>query len=655
MSRLATFALLTALASPLFALDDLPVYLDAGCDAGKTTGKLGNGYAQGPTEMNLVDKANGQKTIAVTCAEKLTGTDAITIKLPRKLKTGEYWDLGVKFADDRAWSLKKFADIRFWAKNKAGVAVKARVGLESASGTAGTLKVVEFPADTAWKEYVLLLSEIGGDTSYGVKFSQAPDQWGGADTSVGPLDLLVDSIRATDGTGLHALDFPAAVHNPRPDNWGPSFLLGSFDNRELGKSTKEQQAGLPYRYQYVMPDIKTYYSRSGKGYVYDYAMYSDTLGVKTAIVWYNLGKVGEGWDPVTANLADATYMTAYFDRYDWVLDQLALAGQSDYMIVFEPDMYGFLTRGPKGATGTPVDDPSIIPVDMDQADKLSGKTWKPTLVGWAEYLVWRARQKLSKGVIVGHMPNHWGVSIPGQIGQGRKEAHIISGSVIGRFLAGFGEDGLGDVVFVEKTDHDAGHKQADPSWTSGQSWFWDSTAYAKYFLWTRVIATKTALPICGWQVSEGNLTNTDTLLRDDAVQTFLAHPDWWIDGGFAGILFGAGNSDCANYLNDNDGGWFVEHMTAASKTAIPLPSPVGVASPSSRPVNGLAMVADRRSVRFEGFAGTARASFLDARGRVFATFSVHAGQTLDRSILPSRLVYVRLVAATGTRSFALLP
>jgi hypothetical protein len=649
MSRLATFALLTALSAPVFALDDLPVYLDAGCDAGKTTGKLGNGYAQGPAEMNLPDKANGQKTIPVTCAEKLSGSDAIVINLPRKLKTGEYWDMGVKFADDRAWSLKKFTDIRFWLKNKGGVAVKMRVGLESAGGTPGAMKVVEFSADTAWKEYVVLLSEIGGDTSYGVKFSQAPDQWGGADTTVGPLDLLIDSMRITDGTGLNGLDIPAAVHNPRPANWGPNFVLGSFDNREVGKSTKAQQAGMPYRYQYVMPDIKTYYSRSGKGYVYDYAMHSDTLGVKTGIVWYNLGKVGEGWGPVTTNLADATYMTSYFDRYDWVLDQLAMAGQSDYIIVFEPDMYGFLNRGPKGATGTPVDDPSIIAVDMSKANALSGKTWEPNLVGWAKYLVWRAKEKLPKGVIVGHMPNHWGVSIPGQVGQGRKEAHIISGSVIGRFLAGFGKDGLGDVVFVEKSDHDAGHKP------SNENWFWDSTAYSKYFLWTRTIAAKTGLPICGWQVSEGNTTNPDKLLRDDAAETFLAHPDWWIDGGFAGILFGAGNPDCANYLNDNDGGWFVTNMTAASKAPIPLPAPVGVALPTPRSAGGLSMVADGRSVRFEGFAGTGRASFLDAQGRVFATFSVHAGQSLDRSILPARLGFVRLATSSGSRSFALLP
>src|SRR5690606_40798328 len=115
--------------------------------------------------------------------------------------------------------------------------------------------------------------------------------------------------------------------------------LGSFDNREVGKSTKAQQAGMAYRYQYVMPDIKTYYSRSGKGYVYDYSMHSDSLGVKTAIVWYNLGKVGEGWGPVTANLAGAAYMSVYFDRFDWFLDQIALAGNIDILIIDDPVMH----------------------------------------------------------------------------------------------------------------------------------------------------------------------------------------------------------------------------------------------------------------------------------------------------------------------------
>ncbi|HLP41928.1 MAG TPA: hypothetical protein VK465_10505, partial [Fibrobacteria bacterium] len=491
MIKISTFALISTLAVPSLAIEDFPVYLDAGCGTATANG-LGNGFAQGPADMLFGKKASGDKTVPVTCDEKLNGSDAMVVKLARTLTSGEYWDFSVKFADDRAWSVKPYTDIRMWIKNVAAGATKIRVGLDIAGSYSDKMDTLSIPGAQDWKEFTVPLSRLGGDSAYGIKLSHIPGT---------QVDLRIDSVRLTDGTGLHPIATPAVVNNAVPANWGSKFLLGSFDNREVGKSTKAQQAGLTYRYQYVMPDIKTYYSRSGKGYVYDYSMYSDTLGVKTALVWYNLGKSGEGWSPVIANLASATYMTDYFDRYDWVLDQLAMAGQSDNMIIVEPDMFGFLMRGPQGSIGKPVDDPTVIPVNMARANSLSGRTWDADLSGWAKYLVWRARQKLPKGVIIGHMPNHWGVSIPGQVGQGRKEAHIISGRVIGTFLSGFGKDGMGDVVFVEKTDHDAGHKPGN------ENWLWDSTGYAKYFLWTRTIAHKTGLPICGWQVSEGNLSN----------------------------------------------------------------------------------------------------------------------------------------------------
>ncbi|MBN1758207.1 MAG: hypothetical protein JW863_07815 [Chitinispirillaceae bacterium] len=61
---------------------------------------------------------------------------------------------------------------------------------------------------------------------------------------------------------------------------------------------------------------------------------------------------------------------------------------------------------------------------------------------------------------------------------------------------------------------------------------------------------KSGLPIVGWQVSEGHSTDTDAAHRDNAVESFLAHPRWWYDGGFIGILFGAGNADCCHYKQD---------------------------------------------------------------------------------------------------------
>jgi len=638
-------AALTLAPALAFGLDDMPVFLDAGCDSAKTTGRLNNGYAQGPADMALPDKATGGKTIPVTCTDAVSGTDAIVVKLPRKLASGEYWDYGVKFADDRKHGLKAFKDVHLWIRNKAATVAKFRLGWEAATGTA-PMKAVEIPAGGGWTEYVYsLAADLPGDSVYGFKLSHPLDTYGGADVTAPPIDILIDSIVLTDGTGNGAIRIPAVVHNPVPANWGTRFLLGSFDNREVGKSTAAAQAGLPYRYQYMMPETRNYYTSSGTGYLYDYAMESQKLGVKTAIVWYNLGKVGEGWDPVTKNLADATYMTDYFDRYDWVLDQLAKAGQSDYMLIMEPDMYGFLMRGPGGATGTPVTDPATIAVNMAKANALSGKTWEPNMVGWAKYLVARAHQKLPKGVIVGHMPNHWGVSIPGQVGQGRKESHYISGLAIGTFLAGFGPEGMGDVVFVEKSDHDAGHKPAN------EDWLWDSTNYAKYFLWTRTIATKTGLPICGWQVSEGNMGNVQTW-KDDAAQTFLSHPSWWVDGGFAGILFGAGNQDCVNYGDDDDGGWFVDQMTtyaAGSQVVLPTSSAV---SPSSAAPKGLVCLRHPGSLALSGWEGAADAVVADLAGRILFRGSLRSGQELSLTASGTVAVSVRAPGFRASRLVA---
>lgn len=627
-------AVLLMLPTMAMAIDDLPVYLDAGCDPGKTTGKLNNGYAQGPAEMALPDKATGGKTIPVTCTDAASGTDAIVVKMPRKLTSGEYWDYGVKFADDRKHGLMAYKDVRVWFKNNATTVAKFRLGWESASGTA-PMKNIELPAGGTWTEYVYsLATDVPGDSVYGLKLSHPLASTGGADPDAAPIDILLDSVVLTDGTGDGAIKVPAVVHNAVPANWGSKFLLGSFDNRELGKSTKAAQAGMQYRYQYVMPDIKGYYSRSGKGYVYDYAMESESLGVKSAVVWYNLGKVGEGWDPVTSNLANATYMTSYFERYDWVLDQLVMAGQSDYMIICEPDMYGFLMRGPGGATGTPVIDPTIIKVDMSKANSLSGKTWAPNMVGWAQYLVARARQKLTKGVIIGHMPNHWGISIPGQVGQGRKESHLISALGIGSFFKAFGPEGMGDVVFVEKSDHDAGHKPAN------EDWLWDSANYANYFLWTRTIAWKTGIPICGWQVSEGNMGNKKEW-QDDAVQTYLDHPKWWIDGGFAGILFGAGNADCVNYKDDLDGGWFIGKMAAATANPVPLPA-TGLKPRAAKPISGLHCLCLDGRVSLSGWKGEAEVTVSDLSGRIQTRAFLKDGGVLPLSGAPGmRIVRVR--------------
>jgi hypothetical protein len=613
--RSVFFIVFLMLAVPAFAVDDLPLYLDAGCPG---TG-IPKSYAKGPAGMEIAT-IDGNSAIPITCTDAYNGTDAAILHTSAKLQGGEFYDIIFKFADDRGHSINQHKDLRLRIKNRNATPAKFKIAFENANYSTGTYHTMEIPGGGDWNEYVIALAGLGSDSVVGLKLSNPTVENNGPDTDADPVNILIDSITITDGTNNGSIAIPPAVWNKRPDGWTNSFLVGSFDNRELGKSTAAAQGGCPYRYQYMMPETKEYYSSSGKGYLYDYATESANLGVKTAIVWYNLGKSGEGFGPVAENLASATYMTDYIDRYEWVLDQLALAGQSDYMIVIEPDMYGFIMRGE-------MYHPADITVNMSRANEVTGKIYASTMVGWAEYLVGRAREKLPNGVIIGHMPNHWGVNIPGQVGQGPKEAHIMSGLTIGQFIKELGPEGMGDVVFVEKTDHDAGHKPVN------ENWMWDSAGYAKYFLWTRSIAVRTGLPIVGWQVSEGN-TGNPAAQKDNTVETFLAHPRRWYDGGFIGILFGAGNGDCCNYLEDTDGGWFVQKMTAYNANPWEFPTTVAVHPTGNTPIvssrqNSLNTLISGNRLFLSGWEGSARVSLFSIDGRLIDTAgSVVSGESM---------------------------
>ncbi len=512
----------------------------------------------------------------------------------------------------------------------------------------GDEKELSIPSGSKWQEVVIPLSDLGPtDTSIAALYlNQA--------TSKPALDFLIDSVTITDGTANHSLNFPSQVLEPRPSLWPDHFVIGGLDNTEVGKASKTYQAKSDYRYQYVMPSTYTDYSPSGNHthmYVYDYAKESDTLGVKSAFVWYNFGKTSEGYLPMTTNLASKAYMDDYVMRYDWMLTQMAQAGQKDYIIVLEPDLYGHLMRGPNGANGLPVEDPTQIAVNMDSANAISGKTYAANFKGWAEFMIAYAKSKLAKnGVIIGHMPNHWGVNIPGEVGRGRREAHIISGMTIARFLSNLGDAGKGDVVFVEKADRDAGIK--------GTQWFWDSTCYAKYFTWTKAIANGTKLPIVGWQISEGNINHPNSSERDDAVQTFLDHKDWWVNAGFIGILFGGGADNCANANRGvtDDGGWYTTNISAYNANPYVLPSAAsGIATKASAHQGLTAVVRDHQLV-LSGWNGLAQVRLFDVYGRRLASSSLAAGGSLSLGNFHGALFAV-VESAQGrmTSSFSIVP
>lgn len=503
--------------------------------------------------------------ISFNCAEKFEGTSSVDVLVANDV-TNSY-DFLMKFSTDRQHAPKDYKDIRFMVKNLNGTAEKVRVAMEANIGN-NTIKPfsaldVDIPAANEWTEVVVAFSDFqlidyGATTSSGNYSTSYPISGIGfrhtwPDNKTGSaLHLLIDQIRITDGTEHEADGFAKIPGGLPPESWPSSLMVGTLDARANSAISDNSvpKAGT-YRYEYIMPESFTDWGDSK--YAQTYAEKSALLGQKSGFVWYNLGKVSES--AVASNLASASFMTDYFNRYEEFLTQLVDANQSDYIIVLEPDMYGRLIQLDK----LPNFDCSETTVNMDRANQITGTTYSANLCGWAQYVVGRAHSRLAKGVIIGHMLNPWGANIPGQVGRGRVEAHIISAREQAKLIQSFGS-GKGDVIFTEKSDRDAGTE-------TEANWFWNDASYERYFGWTRTLSQFSGLRIVGWQVSQGNMKHSNTANRDNAAQYFVDHPDQWAKGGFIGVLFGAGEAGQANYSgspkgDDNDGGWFKSTMTA---------------------------------------------------------------------------------------------
>lgn len=551
---------LLAFSGVAHALDDLPLFYDFYCDGRAIPGS--SLYVGVDTVTVIKSKFN--------CTDFYQGTNSWDLEIPTAVKAGGFYDLIMKFGDDAKHGLTGMKDVRFMVKNLNGTAETMRMVVQDVGNTNYNATGVAIPASKEWTEVIVPLTKFSGYTEgmliqgFGFRLT-SPDALTGS-----ALHLLFDQIRFTDGTDHAPLDMATLPGGTAPTGWPSYLMVGTLDARANSSITSSTvvKAG-DYRYEYIMPE--SFLTWGDAKYAQTYAEKSAELGVKSGFVWYNLGKVSEAMVP--QNLASATFMTDYVNRYEEFLTQLADAGQSDYIIVLEPDMYGKLLQSGHVPNLSCTD----VPVSMARAEAVTSQTYDDNLCGWADYVIGRARLKLPKGVIIGHMLNHWGVIIPGEVGRGRYDAHLISANFQGRFLNSFHATGKGDVVFVEKSDRDAGtEKEAD--------WFWNEGSYTRYFGWVRTLSATSGLRAVGWQVSEGNMAHTNTANRDNAAQHFVDHPDLWAKAGFIGVLFGAGEQGQANYSSnpkgeDNDGGWFKTTMTTYMATPYALS---GVSAPVLR-------------------------------------------------------------------------
>ncbi len=580
-----TFTLLLLSKGSAWALNDIPVYYDAreedrdGCErmgvqdsdwtfdvrVAKVTSSLFDAI-----NLNDMSKSVSTEMIPINCEDFFRGTDAIELEVSEDVGEGGDYHLQMKFANNRSYALTGYKDIRFRVKNLGSE--DEVIGMELVKDFPFPMHVgIAVPAGADWDEIVVPLEEFAvldwrgektdvfneNDMFVGVGLAYTKNSKGSA------LHLLFDDIRLTDGSGLPILATPDVVGGEVPDLWPDYLVTGYLDTRGKWDEYDDFDTDTDYRYQYVMPET---FVSWGENFVEEYVDISDDIGFKTSMVWYNFGKVSES--EVAYNLSDASFMSDYFSRYDEMLNQMAKGGsqQKDYLIVLEPDLYGKLMQDGH----LPGMDATEVLVVMDKANEISGKNYAGNMKGWAEYLVERAHEKLDdKGVMLGHMLNHWGYGIPGQIGQGRIESHVMSGYAQGDFLSSLGDVGKGDVVFVEKSDRDAGNPEKVK-----QDWFWTDDNYDIYFSWVRCLSVRSGLRVVGWQISEGNMEHPVPEHRDDAVQYFVDNPEKWVKAGFIGVLFGAGLPGNANYpksagkVEENDDGWFSQTMKQYMSTPL---------------------------------------------------------------------------------------
>jgi hypothetical protein len=112
------------------------------------------------------------------------------------------------------------------------------------------------------------------------------------------------------------------------------------------------------------------------------------------------------------------------------------------------------------------------------------------------------------------------------------------------------------------------------------------------------------------------MSHPDTKKQDNAAETFLASPKRWYDAGFIGILFGSGNSDCANYLNDN--GWFVTNVKAYNQNPWEFPATATKYRMLIQQNNSINITKSASGILIKGIYGAREIEICTLPGRIVA-------------------------------------
>lgn len=395
----------------------------------------------------------------------------------------------------------------------------------------------------------------------------------------------------------------------------PTGLPNYFGYGLLNGSISDMHSVVPYnyRYQYLSGGVNTGNGwrdwQSDGRYAANYVSASRQAGYIPGFVYYNILQSPPNYDEYQ-NLQDASVMLAYYQDFKTLLQQSA--GSGAVFVNIEPDLDGAMmqhssninddaSQQPAKAGGTGMSELTGIPDNFRgywQALAHLRDLYAPNVILGQDLSIWGADYDLT--IALRNDPNYnW------QTHADRTAAYHIS------FGPGY------DLNFFSPLDRDAAYYQVN----YGSNRRWDDTdarepRFSTIAAWLNRIDTTMNKRALLWQVPNGNRVylsenNTDGHYQDNRAEYFLnptngrAHMQLWANYGVIGVMFGAGGSGQSHYFDsrgdgvtnppaingntqvaqyaDDDGGYIRSQVgTYYSGGTIPLPG--GASSPTPTPV-----------------------------------------------------------------------
>lgn len=501
------------------------------------------------------------------------------------------------------------------------------------------------------------------------------------------------------------LSFSNAEFGKAPPHWG-DFRIGLVSDGDekstnrLHGATQDLGINLSYRYRYINEGVdpsknacQWAFPKPGNGINYSEKS-KELTGTEAAFVIYVLQEEG-GTTKLKNNINDAEKMRKFFQTLRIVAEN---ANGHKSTIIVEPDTWGYLLQDKFGTTVNPSleHDPTKIPAQINNLrdsiyfDTTIYPDWQTgnhdtvikevhldysylsdlpnTLAGAGRGII-RTLHKFAPDCYVGFLASHWSVNLsPGWSTDGlvwSNEAlrdtsakinidffqKLYWGSIDDNHPKQPGDDP--DFIGVEKNGWCAGRWE----WYDDRMyWYWGDQEMVNYLSWVKQIGVGLNLPVVGWQISIGNMANTNVFdetnmansYKDTYFPYFFNHVNEFIDAGFIGFLVGKGLSQGTDYTlpseNIGEKGWFFTQLQSFDKKRpyLDTNTVAQIKKPLLNKKNPIIQESKSKLQFNFGKNSSAELSIINIQGKEILRKSFDTKGVINKTLFPSGLYLLKL-------------